>query len=124
MDMKSFELTIKMTVGEDLTEDEKSYVRNYNAKYSIVRHLVIEKMQKENLGLKNFHFSPGEGFMTTPTIDVVNGIVNVFSSKETLIDFSDESLVSSNKYGNPPVTGRQKTNLGELDEMLDSKHKP
>lgn len=43
MDMKAFEVTAKIMVGEDVTEDERSYARNYNAKYSIVRHLVMEK---------------------------------------------------------------------------------
>lgn len=105
MDMKAFEITIKMMVGEDITEEEKSYARNYNAKYSIVRHLVMEKLATgESRELKNFHFTPGEDFMDTPTIDVVNSLLKVFS------DFP-EKFDPSKPFGNPPHTGRLKSKL-------------
>lgn len=119
MDMKAFEITTKMMVGEDVTEDEKSYARNYNAKYSIVRHLVMEKLATDkSKETKNFHFTPGDEFMTTPTIDVINSIIKMFSElhNATPLDFGDGSpLVRSdkNKYGNPPNTGMSKTKLGE-----------
>ena len=75
MDMKALEITAKLMAGEDVTEDEKSYLRNYNAQYSIVRHLVMEKFAGDkSTVLKNFHFTPGEDFMTIPTVDVVNSV--------------------------------------------------
>lgn len=116
MDMKAFEITTKMMVGEDVTEEEKSYARNYNAKYSIVRHLVMEKLGADkSKELKNFHFTPGEDFMTTPTVDVVNSIVKMFSELKnaTPMTFGDSSLADRDKYHAPPTTGRAKTKLGE-----------
>ena len=113
MDMKAFEITTKMMVGEDVTEEEKSYARNYNAKYSIVRYLVMEKLGADNL--KNFHFTPGEDFMNTPTIDVVNSLLGVFTdivftgienARLEPFKFND-----SNAQSNPPTTGMPKMNL-------------
>jgi hypothetical protein len=115
MDMKAFEITTKMMVGEDVTEEEKSYARNYNDKYSIVRHLVMEKFATDkSKELKNFHFTPGEDFMKTPTVDVVNSIVKMFSElgNAKSVDFGDGSW-DGDKYHNPPKTGRVKTKLGE-----------
>jgi hypothetical protein len=106
--MKAFEITTKMMVGEDVSEEEKSYAKNYNAKYSIVRHLVMEKMKETKIGLKDFHFTPGEDFMSTPTVDVINSIIETFSVKATPLDFGDSSWIN-----NPPFTGRAKTKLGE-----------
>jgi hypothetical protein len=94
MDMKAFEITTKIMVGEDVTDEEKSYARNYNAKYSIVRHLVMEKFGTDSAkSLRNFHFTPGEDFMATPTIDVVNSIVKMFSELQntTPLYFGDSS---------------------------------
>ena len=107
MDMKAFEITTKMMVGEDVSEEEKSYAKNYNAKYAIVRHLVMEKMKETKIGLKDFHFTPGEDFMSTPTVDVINSIIELFSAKSTPLDFGDSSWIN-----NPPNTGRTKTKLG------------
>jgi hypothetical protein len=115
MDMKAFEITTKIMVGEDVTEEEKSYTRNYNAKYSIVRHLVMEKLATDkSIELKNFHFTPGNDFMEIPTIDVVNSIVKMFSElgNATPVDFDDGSW-DGDKYHNPPKSGRIKTKLGE-----------
>lgn len=109
MDIKAFEITTKMMVGEDVTEEEKSYARNYNAKYAIVRHLVMEKLGTDkSKELKNFHFTPGEDFMTTPTVDVVNSILETLSAIAKPLDFGDLSLIN-----NPPDTGREKSRLGE-----------
>lgn len=112
MDMKAFEITTKILVGEDVTEEEKSYARNYNAKYSIVRHLVMEKLATDKTkDLKNFHFTPGQDFMTTPTVDVINSLLGVFTDIENArpepLNFNDASVQS-----NPPTTGMPKRNLG------------
>lgn len=110
MDMKAFEITTKIMVGEDVTDEEKSYARNYNAKYSIVRHLVMEKLGTDkSKELKNFHFTPGEDFMTTPTIDVINSIVKMFSELKnaTPMTFGDSSWVDRDKC-HKPLTGRAK----------------
>lgn len=105
MDMKAFEITTKIMVGEDVTEEEKSYARNYNAKYSIVRHLVMEKLATDKTKeTKDFHFTPGEDFMKTPTVDVVNSILKVFSG-------FPEKFDTSKPFGDPPHTGKPKRNL-------------
>lgn len=114
MDMKALEITAKMMDGEDVTEDERSYVRNYNAKYSIVRHLVMEKFAGDkSTALKNFHFTPGEDFMTIPTVDVVNSVIKMFSELQNAVsvEFGDGSWDHSHKYGYPPSTGKSKTKL-------------
>ena len=74
----------------------------HQAKYALVRHLVLEKSPK----LTNFHFTPGEKFMETPTIDIVNECLKVFDGKP--FRFNDgKSLDPSN----PPVTGQEKQKL-------------
>jgi hypothetical protein len=115
MDMKAFEITTKMIVGENTTEEEKSYARNYNAKYAIVRHLILEKKP----ALKNFHFTPGEDFVNTPTIDVVNSIIKSFSEFKLPLDFGDSSHLV-NKYGDPLKTDKVKTILGDHSDLLDT----
>lgn len=71
-------------------------------------------MQKEKLGLKDFQFTPGEDFMKTPTVDVVNSIVESFVGLKDAIpvDFGDDSWGEDGKYSNPPTTGMAKTTLG------------
>lgn len=127
-----YELSAKAIVGESLTDEEKKTLAEYNAKYKIVRHIVMEKRKHQGFDLVDFQFTPGDDFMKTPIIDVVNSIIESFSALTQPLDFGDGAFIFNDDgvpikrgiYGNPPVTGRQKTNLGELDEMLDSKHKP
>lgn len=108
---KAFELTMKASLGEELTDDEKKYVRERNAKYELVRYLYTEKVRHEGLGLRNFQFSPGDSFMDTPIIDIVNGLLEVNEAIKNgdydVVDFGDSSLVKSN----PPDTGKEKTIL-------------
>ena len=105
---KAFELTIKAMSGEELTEDEKNYVRQRNAKYEIVRYVYMEKMKNEGSELVNFQFSPGESFMDTPIIDIVNDLLKfnqaIKDGKVTPLDFGDA-------LHNPPHSGKEKTTL-------------
>ena len=72
---KAFELTMKSLTSEGLTDDEKKYMRERNAKYELVRYVYMEKMKHEGSGLTNFQFSPGDSFMDTPIIDIVNDLM-------------------------------------------------
>jgi len=107
---KAFELTMRSLSGEELTDDEKKYVRDRNAKYEIVRYVYTEKLNHEKVGLVDFHFTPGESFMDTPIIDIVNGLLKVNKSIKNgdyeVLDFGD-----SKWEHNPPHTGREKTEL-------------
>jgi hypothetical protein len=108
---KAFELTMKSISGEELTDDEKKYMRERNAKYELVRYVYMEKMKHEGSGVTQFHFTPGESFMETPVIDIVNGLLKVMQEiKDGNIepyDFGDLKL----KKSFPPHTGREKTKL-------------
>lgn len=107
------ELTLRSVIGEQLTDDEKRYVHERNAKYELVRYLYTEKMKHDGLELQNFQFSPGDSFMETPIIDVVNGLLKVLENIKNgdydVVDFGDSSLVKSN----PPHTGKEKIELGK-----------
>lgn len=107
---KAFELTLKSMSGEELTDDQKKYIREHNAKYEIVRYVYMEKMKHNGYELVNFQFSPGESFMDTPIIDVVNGLLKV---DETIKngDYEVVKFGDSDREHNPLHTGREKTSL-------------
>jgi len=46
---------------------------DYNTKYELIRHLILEEF---NGDLSNFHFTPGDKFLETPTIDIVTMLVD------------------------------------------------
>jgi hypothetical protein len=107
---KAFELTMKAFSGEELTDDEKRYLRERNAKYELVRYVYMEKMKHDGSGLTQFHFTPGDNFIDTPVIDIVNGLLKVNESIKNgdyeVLDFGD-----SNWKHNPPHSGKEKTEL-------------
>lgn len=107
------ELTLRSVIGEQLTDDEKRYVHERTAKYELVRYLYTEKMRHDGVDLKNFHFTPGDGFMDVPIYNIVNGLLEVNKAIKNgdyeVLDFGDSSLVKSN----PPYTGKEKTDLGK-----------
>ena len=94
---KAFELTLKSLSGEELTDDEKKYVRERNAKYELVRYVYMEKMKHDGHELRNFQFSPGEGFMETPVLDIVNDLMKVNEAIKNgdyeVLDFGDSNRV-------------------------------
>ncbi len=96
---KAYELTMKMFSGEQLTDDESKYLRARNAKYEFARYVYMEKMKHDGSGLTNFQFTPGESFMDTPIIDIVNGLLKVNEAIKNgdydVVDFGDSSLVKS-----------------------------
>ena len=108
---KAFELAMKALDGEELTDDEKLYVQKRNAKYELVRYVYMEKMEHENAGLKDFHFTPGENFVDTPTIDIVNELLNfneaIKNGDYETLDFGDLRW----KESNPPKTNIEKIDL-------------
>jgi hypothetical protein len=104
---KAFELAMKSISGEELTDDEKKYVRERNAKYELVRYVYMEKMKHEGSGVTQFHFTPGESFMETPVIDIVNDLMKINES----IKNGDFEIVDWDEVDGPPHTGREKTKL-------------
>lgn len=112
MNTEIYELAIKSLLGEELTDDEKLRLQRRNSKYELVRYVYMEKMKHDGLELQNFQFSPGESFMETPIIDIVNGLLKMHEAIKNgdyeVLDFGDSHWVN-----NPPKTGREKTKLGE-----------
>ncbi len=114
---KAFELTMKAVSGEELTDDEKNYVRQRNAKYELVRYVYMEKMKHEGLELVNFHFTPGDSFVDTPIIDIVNNLLEfnqaIKDGKVTKVNFDDLEFVDldDDALHNPPHSGKEKTTL-------------
>jgi hypothetical protein len=84
---------MKALGGEELTDDEKKYVRERNAKYELVRYVYMEKMKHDGLGLTNFQFTPGDSFMDTPIIDIVNDLLKINevikNGNYEVVDFDD-----------------------------------
>jgi hypothetical protein len=110
MNLDIYELSAKALVGEKLTDGEKKKLRDYNAKYALVRYVYLEKMKHEGSRLTQFHFTPGESFMHTPVVDIVNGLLKINQQIKNgdyeVADFGDSNLV-----GTPPNTGKTKTTL-------------
>jgi hypothetical protein len=109
---KAYELTMKMFSGEQLTDDESKYLHNRNAKYELVRYVYMEKMRHDGVDLLNFQFSPGDSFMDTPIIDIVNGLLEVNEAIKNgdyeVLEFGDGTEL---RKSNPPHTGKEKTTL-------------
>ncbi len=108
MNLDIYELSAKALVGEQLTDEEKAKLKNYNTKYALVRYLVSEKRKAEGVNLVDFHFTPGSAFLETPTLDVVNGIIKSFSLPATPLDFGDLRWKEESHFGNPPHTSQVK----------------
>ena len=98
---KALELTVKSLSSERLTDDEKKYLHNRNAKYELVRYVYMEKMKHEGSEIKQFHFSPGDNFMDTPIHDIVNDLMKfneaIKNGKVKPLNFGDSSLVKHNQ---------------------------
>lgn len=104
------ELRIKSVLGEQLADEEVKKLKNRNAKYELVRFLYIEKMKSIGVNLAGFQFTPGQDFENTPTIDVVNALINIHvkieSGEYQPLNFGDRKWVH-----NPPHTGLKKIKL-------------
>jgi hypothetical protein len=120
MNLDIYNLSAKALVGEELTDEEKSTLSEYNARYKLVRWLVMEKRKYQGFDLVDFQFTPGDGFLKAPVIDIVNGVIESFSSPSEPLVFGDGTFVFDHDgnpipqrgvYGNPPVTGQAKTKL-------------
>ena len=98
---KALELTVRSLLSEQLTDDEKKYLHNRNAKYELVRYVYMEKMKHEGSEIKQFHFAPGDNFMDTPIIDIVNDLLKINEAikngKVKPLNFGDLSLVKHNQ---------------------------
>ena len=107
---KALTIAMKAMSGRELADDEAKYLRERNAKYELIRYVYMEKMKHEGSGLTNFHFTPGESFMDTPIIDIVNDLLKfnraIEDGKVTPLDFGD-----LNWRDNPPRSGKEKTTL-------------
>lgn len=111
-----YELSAKAIVGEDLTDDEKKTLREYNVKYKLVRHLVIEHRRNQGFEIADFQFSPGDEFMKASTLDIANEIIKSFAAPSRSFRFGDSNFIFTDDgtpikrgtYGNPPVAEKPK----------------
>ena len=110
---KALELTVKSLLSEQLTDDEKKYLHNRNAKYELVRYVYMEKMKHEGSEIKQFHFSPSDNFMDTPIIDIVNDLMK-FNEAIKNGDYEVADFGDSNREHNPPHSGKEKTTLDKV----------
>ena len=111
---KAFELTTKALVGEELTDEEKKYLRERDAKYKLVRYVYMEKVNSKKDGpqIVNFQFTPGDSFDDTPIFDIVDRLLK---ANEELKNAKPITFGDSNKYGSPPHTGMAKRTLGGIE---------
>lgn len=88
---KAFDISTKILLGEEVSDEEKLYLKNRNTKYELVRYLVIEH-SKYNGGheLKDFHFSPGDGFDDKSVLEIASTIVNIDLSNAKPLKFNDK----------------------------------
>ena len=107
MNTDIYVLSAKAIICEDLTDDEKKTLHDYNTKYKLVRYLVMEHRKLQGFELTNFQFTPGDTFLKTSALDVANAIIESFSLLGTPIVFGD-----SQWKDNPPHTGKVKQVLG------------
>jgi hypothetical protein len=107
---KALTIAMKAMSGKELADDEAKYLRERNAKYELVRYVYMEKMKHEGSSLINFQFTPGDSFVDTPIIDIVNDLLKfnkaIEDGKVTPLDFGD-----LNWRDNPPHSGKEKTTL-------------
>lgn len=100
-------LTIAMNAisGKELTDGEKNYVRLRNAKYELIRYVYMEKMKHEGSNLTSFQFTPGDSFLDTPIIDIVNDLMKFNQA------IKDGKVTPLDLKHNPPNSGKEKTTL-------------
>jgi hypothetical protein len=103
--MEIFTVTTKLLMNEPITDEELEFYRNYCEKYTLVCKIVMEELNKDSSkSTSNFRFTPGEDFMKTPTVDVVNSILKMFSG---FLEKNDPSK----PFGESPQSGRLKKSL-------------
>jgi hypothetical protein len=104
MNTEILNISMKMIIGEDVTEAEAKQVKAYDLKYALVKYIYMEKRKHSDPEngpvLTRFHFTPGDGFMEAPIYDIVHGLIQV-----------DLSVRDGDGKRNPPVTGIEKSEL-------------
>lgn len=87
---KAFDITTRLLMKEEVSEEEKLYLKNRNAKYELVRYLIKDYYKHNSEAeLKDFHFSPGEEFDNTSALEIASAIVNVDLSNAKPLVFND-----------------------------------
>ena len=112
---KALTIAMKAMSGRELADDEAKYLRERNAKYELIRYVYMEKMKHEGSGLTNFHFTPGDSFVDTPIIDIVNDLMKfneaIKNGNYEVADLEDLDWNDDPSAHKPPHSGRQKTTL-------------
>ena len=100
-------------VDEEVSDEDRKSLKEYDIKYALVRFLYIEKSKADGKNLVNFHFTPGDSFMDTPIFDVVDSLLE-FSRKIESGEIESKPLSFDDlrlRKSNPPDTGKTKTKL-------------
>lgn len=104
----------KLLAGKEVTDEDKTSLREHSARYELVRFLYMEKMKADGMPLSDFHFTPGPKWTEVPIIDIINDLLEfnkaISDGNVKPIKFDDAKLV---KHG-PPHTGMEKVNISDL----------
>ena len=104
MNTEILNISMKMIIGEEVTEAEAQQVKEYDLKYALVQYIYMEKRKHSDpvngRVLTQFHFTPGDGFMEAPIYDIVHELIQI-----------DLTARKGNYKHDPPVTGREKREL-------------
>lgn len=109
---KAFELHIRSARGDELSEAEKSYLHERNAKYALVRYVFLDKMKRDGYDLVDFHFSPSEEFMDHSVYDIVSKLIKFGKKLGRSLDSGNAGPFGEPPiWDNPPQSGKKKSSF-------------
>jgi hypothetical protein len=76
-------ITMKAMSGKILSSEEQEELRERNFRYELVRFLYTEKMKSLGSPIKDFHFSPSDGWMDVPVYDIITNFIEAINSVDT-----------------------------------------
>ena len=102
---KVLEITTKLLLNKEVSDEERKYISNRNMKYQLVRHIFLEKInfgkKESDKTVSDFHFTPGDKFDEMSVYDIVSH----------LLDIDVQCQIAYDQKSNPPTTGLEKTKL-------------
>lgn len=97
----------KRYLSDELTEDDKERLKEYEIRYQLVKWLYLDHRNKNNPNPKeeliSFSFSPGPDFMKTSIFDMVKALVEL-----------DRQVNEGEVVPTFPDTGRDKRSIEDI----------
>lgn len=77
--LKVADIAVRGLMDKDVSDDDKQFLREYEVRYALVKFLYKEKYNQlyPDQKLINFSFTPGDGFMETPIVDLVESLLEI-----------------------------------------------